>query len=280
MTPPQKVFYAGSHAHALHNLLISGENELSLHFFGTFGLSVNRTKVDFNWQARMLFAYLASQAPRALSRDHLARVFWPSKHDSQPESARRSLNVELNHVRKAIREQTNLPDNLIVFENNCYRLQWPANPRSDVADFKNACRKIQVSSHAGTPPTEAQLWQTLQLCNGAFLEDCPQDALNWVEIERQHLGVLFEQMADQYLALCEARGDHAHVIAVCHEWLARDLRQESLHRRLMRSFEKLGLCNKVEAQYRLLCQILEQEYQAKPSAETTRLFLQIRERCG
>jgi hypothetical protein len=64
----------------------------------------------------MLFGYLAYHSAKALSRDHLARVFWPEKQESQPESARRSLNVELNHIRKAIRQQTGLEQDLIVFE--------------------------------------------------------------------------------------------------------------------------------------------------------------------
>lgn len=302
MTPPQKVVYFGDNAQPLHSLRFSDgdslhaeqvsesfsfhppaqtpETGLSLRFFGAFGITVNGQAVSFTWQARMLFAYLAYHAPRALSRDHLARVFWPVKQESQPESARRSLNVELNHVRKALREQTGLPDDLIVFENNCYRLQWPEPVITDVGEFKSICFKKQRLQRNGQNVPDELLLQAIALCRGVFLEECPQDTLNWVEIERQHLGALFEQVADQYLERCEENGDFAHVTALCHEWLSRDARQETLHRRLMSCYEKMGMCNKAEGQYRLLCQILEREYQSIPSAASTRLYQQIRARCA
>ena len=112
-----------------------------------------------------------------------------------------------------------------------------------------------------------------------FFDHCPEDALNWVEVERQHLGALFEQMADLYSAqLCDNK-EYYRATSVCHEILTRDQRMEAIHRRLMFCYGKLGMCNKVEQQYRLLSQIMEREFQSKPSAETTRLYQQIKKEC-
>lgn len=252
---------------------------LEVNYFGLLQVRLNGKKLDFNWQAKMLFAYLAYYYPRALSRDHLARVFWPVKQESQPDCARRSLNVELNHIRKAIRQQTGLERDLIVFDKNCYRLNLDHPMLSDVAVFKALCQKIQVLQRDGQPVPDELFQEAIKTYSSNFLDDCPEDALNWVEVERQHLGALFEQMADLFSSqLCD-KGDYYRATSVCHEILTRDQRMEAIHRRLMFCYGKLGMCNKVEQQYRLMCQIMEREFQSKPSAETTRLYLQIKKDC-
>lgn len=254
-------------------------NGLEINYFGLLQVRLNGKKIDFNWQAKMLFGYLAYHSSKALSRDHLARVFWPEKQESQPESARRSLNVELNHIRKAIRQQTGLERDLIVFEKNCYRLQLDCPLRSDVAIFKTLCQKIQSLQREGASVPDELFQNAIQTYSSNFLDDCPEDALNWVEVERQHLGALFEQIADLYsVQLCE-KGDYYRATSVCHEILTRDQRMEAIHRRLMFCYGKLGMCNKVEQQYRLLCQIMEREFQSKPSGETTKVYQQIKKDC-
>lgn len=249
---------------------------LQISYFGLLQIQLGGQKIDFNWQAKMLFSYLAYHAPKALSRDHLARVFWPEKHENQPESARRSLNVELNHIRKALREQMGLEQDLIVFDNNCYRLQLELPIQSDVSSFKTLYHKIQALQRDGQPVPDALFQAALEAYPSNFLDDCPEDALNWVEVERQHLGALFEQIADLYSTQLSDRGDYYQTATICHEILARDQRMEVIHRRLMFSYGQLGMCHKVEQQYRLLSQIMDREFQSKPSAETTRLYLQIK----
>ncbi|MFN0036330.1 MAG: BTAD domain-containing putative transcriptional regulator [Saprospiraceae bacterium] len=252
---------------------------LEVKYFGLLQVRLNGKKIDFNWQAKMLFGYLAYHYPRALSREHLARVFWPEKQDNQPDSARRSLNVELNHIRKAIRQQTGIEQDLVVFDKNCYRLNLERPMLSDVATFKALCQKIQTLQRDGQSVPDELFQEAIHTYSSNFLDDCPEDALNWVEVERQHLGALFEQMADLYSAqLCD-KADYYRATSVCHEILTRDQRMETIHRRLMFCFGKLGMCNKVELQYRLLGQIMEREFQSKPSAETTRLYQQIKKDC-
>ena len=255
-------------------------NQFKINYFGLLEISLNGQKIEFNWQAKMLLGYLAYHAPKSLARDHLARVFWPEKHENQPESARRSLNVELNHIRKAIRQQTGLAQDPIVFEKNCYRLQLDQPLVSDVSIFKAFCQKILMLQREGQPLEDALFQQAIQTYSSNFLDDCPEDALNWVEVERQHLGGLFEQIADLYSARLFDQGEYYRASAVCHEILMHDQRMEVIHRRLMICYGKLGMCHKVEQQYRLLCQIMEREFQAKPSAETTRLYQQIKQDCS
>jgi len=206
----------------------------------------------------------------------LARVFWPDKHEHQPESARRSLNVELATIRKAPRSQLGINRDFVVFEKNHYRLEVNLPIRSDVLEFRDLCQQIQYLRRASKTVPDTLYQAVIQAYRGEFLEDCPLDAMNWVEVERQHLSVVFEQMAEQYIAQLFLEEDYWKATAVCHEILSHDPNMELIHRRLMQCYSRLGMGNKMEAQYKLLCQILKTRFQSKPSAETQRVYDELK----
>lgn len=249
---------------------------LELSFFGTFTALIYGRKVDFTNQAKHLFAYLAYNYPRALSRDHLARIFWPDKYENMPEFARKSLNVELCHIRRTLRDQAGIGDDFLVFEKNAYRLKLDRPPASDVLTFKALHQRIQEYLRNGEEAPDTLLQDAIKTYTGNFLDDFPADTFGWVEIERQHLSSVFEQIADLYSnQLCDKK-DFWKAVAVCNEILSRDARMEVIHRRAMQCYANLGMAHKVEAQYNLCCKMLEQEFQSKPSPETVRLYEQIK----
>lgn len=249
---------------------------LELSFFGSFTSLYNGRRIDFTNQAKHLFAYLAYNHPRALSRDHLARIFWPDKYENMPEFARKSLNVELCHIRRTLRDQANVENDFLVFEKNAYRLKLENPPVSDVLNFKVAHQKIQDQLRNGEEAPDELLQDAIKTYTGNFLDDFPTDTYGWVEIERQHLSSVFEQIADLYSAQLCAKKDFWKAIAVCNEILCRDARMEVIHRRAMQCYANLGMAHKVEAQYNLCCKMMEQEFQSKPSPETARLYEQIK----
>jgi len=249
---------------------------LELSFFGSFVAHYNGRRIDFTNQAKHLFAYLAYNYPRALSRDHLARIFWQDKYENTPEFARKSLNVELCHIRRTLRDQAGLEQDFLIFEKNTYRLKLDRTPVSDVLTFKSLHQKIQDYMRRNEEAPDALLQDAIKTYTGNFLDDFPTDSFGWVEIERQHLSAVFEQIADLYSAQLCAKKDFWKAIAVCNEILSRDARMEVIHRRAMQCYANLGMAHKVEAQYNLCCKMMEQEFQSKPSPETTRLYEQIK----
>lgn len=270
--PPEMPFYTPP--------LLEQDNEeayrgLEISFFGPFTIQFNGKKIELTNQAKYLFAYLAYHYPRALTRDHLARIFWADKFESMPEFARKSLNVELTHIRKSFRKQTGFDYDLIVFEKNGYRLQLERPLLSDVLTFKSLHQKILDHRRRGEDIPDDILQQAIKTYSGNFLDDFPAEQFSWVEIEQQHLSAVFEQIADLYSEQLCAKNDHWKAIAVCNEILSRDARMEAIHRRAIQCYASLGMAHKVEAQYTLCCRMMEQEFQSKPSPETIRLYEQI-----
>lgn len=249
---------------------------LQVSFFGEFSVHLYGRKIEFTNQAKHLFAYLAYNHPRALSRDHLARIFWPDKYENMPDFARKSLNVEITHIRKALRTQAGIEQDFLVFEKNAYRLKLDQPPVSDVLTFKELHQKIQECLRKGEDAPDTVFQDAIKIYKGNFLDDFPADMFGWIEIERQRLSAVFEQIADLYSAQLCAKKDFWTASAVCNEILSCDARMEVIHRRAMQCYASLGMAHKVEAQYNLCCKMMEQEFQSKPSPETTRLYEQIK----
>jgi DNA-binding SARP family transcriptional activator/ActR/RegA family two-component response regulator len=249
---------------------------LDVSFFGQFSVRWNGRRVELTKQAKMLFACLAYHYPKPLNREYLAKIFWPDKYEAATGSARRSLNVELTHIRKAFAAQCGVEPDFLRFEQNAYRLDLRQPLQSDVLAFKNLYKRVQALRRNGAEVPEEVLQQAILLYAGNFLDDCPADAYNWVEVERLHLSSVFEEIADLRSELLCRQGNYWEASAVCGDILSRDFRMEVIHRRAMQCYAKLGMLHKVEHQFALCCKMMEQEFQSKPSVETLRAYEAIR----
>jgi len=248
---------------------------LELSFFGTFTARFCGRMLTFTTQAKSLFAYLAYNHNRALSRDHLAKVFWPDKHDISPDGARRSLNVELTHIRNAFRAQTGMETHFLSFEKGCYRLQFNFPILSDVLKFKNLHQKIQDLRRQGQPVSDDLMQEAICVYQGNFLDDFPTDTFNWVEVERQHLSSVFEQVAELFSEKFCDSGDFGKAAAMCEELLTRDPRLEVVYRRGMICHANQGKPHKVKSLYELYCKMMAQEFGASPSPDITTLYHEL-----
>ena len=251
---------------------------LEIAFFGPFTMLWNGRRIELTNQAKYLFAYLAYNYPRALSRDHLARTFWPEKFDHTPEFARKSLNVELTHIRNIFRDQAGYKGDLLVYYKNTYSLKLESAPISDVLIFKDLHQKTQEYRRCNQEVPDEILQKAIKTYSGNFLDDFPADSFSWVELERQHLSSVFEQIADLYSAQLCSKNDYWKAVAVCNDILSCDARMEVIHRRVMQCYASLGMAHKVEAQFNLCCKMMEQEFQSMPSSETVRLYEEIKKK--
>ncbi len=249
---------------------------LRMTYFGAFSVTLHGKKVNLPQQAKHLFAYLAYHRGRSLSRDHLARVFWPDKYEHSPEAARHSLKVEINRIRTVFTRIYGTEKCVVVFAQNCYGLDETQEMDSDVLTFKALHYALQEQLRVGREVPDKLFQQAISIYSGNFLADFPEETFNWVEVERQHLSSVFEQMADLYSEMLCHKGDHWKAAALCNEILSRDARMEAIHRRLMSCYAQLGMMNKVEAQFRLCCQMMRQEFDTQPSPETLAVYQQFK----
>jgi len=126
---------------------------------------------------RELLLFLLAH-PEGRSRHQIGLAFWP---DGSPTQVKNNFHVMLHHVRKAIGRA-----DLIVFENERYRMAWEAGVRFDARTFEHELpvRVRALRSARGTGNVRRALdaaLETLALYHGDFLGD--EDVGDW------HLGI-------------------------------------------------------------------------------------------
>ncbi|HNE30230.1 MAG TPA: BTAD domain-containing putative transcriptional regulator, partial [Saprospiraceae bacterium] len=246
---------------------------LEVNFFGAFTARLFGKPVVLTKQAEQIFAYLVyHHRGKALSREHLGKVFWPEKHEFSPEGARRSLNVEITKIRKSLRTTCGQKREFIVHQNQRYQMEDTLEIASDIDRFKAILSEVKKAVWEGREVSNDLFREALLIYHGNFMENCAVESHSWVEIERHRLSNDFLELALCYGEQLYRQGDYTKTAAVCRDILQRDNCLEVIHRRLMDCYYRLGMCDKALEQYRRCCTMMEHEFQSKPSPETIQLF--------
>jgi DNA-binding SARP family transcriptional activator len=250
--------------------------QLAIVSLGTLHMSLDTTPLtDFNSdKARALLTYLAVESDRAHHREHLAGLLWPEYPERR---ARHSLSQVLYSVRTVIGDRE-APPSARYLDVTRQTLQF--RPTSDYwldVDTLNAC-------HDGLHQQDARsiletLEEAIALYRGPFLAgfslgDSPAFE-EWTLLQRERL----ERLAMEILgALVEGYSDQGTYDEALHwAWRQLDLDpwREDAHRQVIRLLALNGQHAAALAQYERCRQVLQQELQAAPDAETVALIERI-----
>jgi len=210
-----------------------------------------------------LLAYLLLH-PEQQTRDHLATLFWG---DSPEDKARHSLRTALATLRQHIDEGLLLTDREHVQLNPDFRV-WV-----DLRELLALRRRVDDPDLVtpGRLPALLALWQG-DLLSGSY-ED-------WMIAEREHFHArLLHTLLDLTQAL-RAHSEYTLAIAVAHKVLAFDPANESAHQYLMFCYMAAGERSAALRQYELCEQALLDDLDVPPMAETTALYLWIKQQAG
>ncbi len=246
---------------------------LQVSFLGEFRVVVNDLSAT-HWQgrkAKLLFAYLAINHKRRISREVLMETFWPA---AEPEAARNSLNVALHQVRRALQETCPAFD-FIMFKDECYFLNPALEVSLDVEAFKQhwqraQCRERDHGREAAVPEFEA----AANLYHGDFMEEEAYDG--WASSQREHYKEIYLVMLDRISKVYSLNGKPDRAVGLCENILARDNCREDIHRRLMLCYYRLGKRDKALKQFKKCEEILLTELEVKPTRATLELFEKIK----
>lgn len=235
----------------------ASQESLRLCLFGTFELRRADTSITLSTRkTQALFAYIALY-PEAHSREKLAALFWA---DSTDESARHSLSVALDQMRRHINRDLFLTDRTTV--------QW--NPDVplwiDVDELRNWRQAPQES--------DSRLRDRIALYRGELLADMYDD---WILRERERLRNTYLDALDALVEMLRARSDYAGAIEFALRVLQTDTANERAHQHLMFCYAMLGEREKAFDQYDACVRSLEEELGVAPSDETKTLLSWIRQ---
>ncbi|MBE2239199.1 MAG: tetratricopeptide repeat protein [Caldilineaceae bacterium] len=207
-----------------------------------------------------LLAYLLLH-PQPQTRDALATLFWD---DTSDDKARHSLRTALATLRQ------HLSDSLLLVDRNHVQID-PSFPLwLDLRELLALDKQLEDSSLA--EPTH--LRAALALWQGELLTGFYD---NWVAAVRQHYHArLFKLLLTLAQAL-RARSEYSLAIEVAHKVLDFDAANEHAHQHLMFCYMAAGDRAAALRQYEQCEAALETELDASPAAETTALYLWIKQ---
>lgn len=257
-------------------------NQLEILLLGPLKVQLDGSEITDKLRTKKelaLLAYLSETPERSHPREILAELFWPNRPENY---ARMNLRQALLGIRKALTiDEGDLPY-LLITENSIRFNESSA--WLDTAVFRKCILATQTHRHIKVqdcPECISQLEQALRYYRGDFLEDLLiGDVTGFQEWIYMHRERLFHQMLDAMQLLSWSHFQSGgYDQAFYHAWRCVELAplEESTHRLVMRLLALSGRRNAALQQYQVCKTFIERELGVEPSAETIRLFEQIRE---
>jgi DNA-binding SARP family transcriptional activator len=213
------------------------------------------------WQSRqgvrdLLFLLLAH--PEGLTKEQVGLTFWP---DSSPSQLKLRFKNNIYRLRRA------LGQDVILFDDGCYRFNWALDYEYDVEAF---WRKMTQAQAATDPGEQAALYQqAIELYAGPYL---PQVQRTWVLPERERLCHTYVEATLKLAEFCLETSESETALAYCRNVLAEDPSLEGAHCLAMRAHAAIGNRAAIARQFELCRQALLQEIDASPSLQTRALY--------
>ena len=254
---------------------------LEIKLLSSFQVTLNdRSVTDFATdKARALLAYLAVERDRPHRRESLATLLWPE----QPEKrARQNLRQALSNLRQALGDHDDSQAFLLI-DRHDVRLNPQADVRLDVAEFAalaDACAAHHHREISACLPCLRRLEGMLALYRGDFLAGfLPNDSAlfaEWALLKREWLHGQAVEALVLLADYAERRGEGTAARRYVRRQVQLEPWREEAHRQLMRLLAQSGQRSAALAQYGACRRALTQELGAPPTAETERLYQQIR----
>jgi DNA-binding SARP family transcriptional activator len=245
---------------------------LAVRILGRLHVSLNGVAVE-QWpsgRGRSLFKYLVAHRDQWPLREVLMETFWPN---SPPPAARNSLHVAVHGLRRALRAAADLP--VVVLQDGAYRLAGDLRLWIDVEQFQrhaDAAGRLERAGEETAATTEYE--HAASLYRGDLLADEPYE--DWPVLARERLRLAHLDVQDRLSRLYFDQQRYGASAALCREMLERDTCLESVHRRLIRCYARLGHPHLALRQYLACAAALRSELGVDPAPATVRLWEAIR----
>jgi ATP/maltotriose-dependent transcriptional regulator MalT/DNA-binding SARP family transcriptional activator len=235
-------------------------------------------------KTRQLFQLFLTYRDSPLDREQIYEYLWPG---AEPAVAQRNYKVALNTLLNVL-EPERAPGSesaYILREGSVYGVRPGADLWLDATTFLANIHKVDLSAELspeqaaesergqGDQQVIAWLEDALDLYQGEFLPDALYES--WAAAEREHLAVQFLRAADRLCELYLGQDRLNDTIQVCQRILAQDNCWERAYRHLMRAYYRLGDHGQVARTYQRCKQLLRQELDVSPSAQTKALYQRL-----
>lgn len=213
-------------------------------------------------RARDLTKLLALAPDHRIHQEQMMEYLWPEQN---PQKTRHSLNQILYCLRPILSSLSSTFT--ITLAEKCLVLTAQPGIWTDVEAFETAVHSLRVQ------PEPAGYWATLQLYRGDLLPDDQYSDLYSRRREQLRQAWMFLLM--QMAAFFAHQQDYAQAVAFLQQLVEVDPANEEAQGMLVMAYENSGHRCLALKQYRVMAEILQQEYGAAPSPESQRLYAHL-----
>ncbi len=258
---------------------MSSSSRLQVRLFGRFSVSHNGHAEDGLGcrKAEELFAYLLLFRDRPHPRETLAGMLWGETSTVQSKKYLRQALWQLQNALRAAGEPARCPTLLTApdwVQFNPAALAWV-----DVVAFEERWTRVRhLPAREVDGTTAPRLEETAGIYRGDLLGGWYQD---WCLRERERFQGMYLGILEKLLSYCEAHQAFEQGVVFAEQILRCDRAHERAYQHLMRLHYQAGDCTGALRQYQRCMAALKDELDVEPSADTARLYQQIREqRCN
>ncbi|MBV7338848.1 pentapeptide repeat-containing protein [Chloroflexi bacterium TSY] len=251
-------------------------NDLKISLLGTPQIMLHGEPITGRLRGKaqaLLFFLAVTQRPH--NREVLSSLLWPEASSAQ---ASKNLRNRLSELRKLLGDYLTITRQTVAF--NLTSNHWldtalfPENPKHGnptvVAEHELVLTQEDLTRYQ----------EAIQCYRGAFLEGFHvREAVTfdeWVTVQREQFRERMLTMLWMLATHYHDRADYGEGLRFCTRLLEVDLLNEDAHRLKMIMLAESGQRNAAFAQYETCCQILMDEFGVAPTAETQRVYEQIR----
>jgi DNA-binding SARP family transcriptional activator len=245
-------------------VLLFVDKKLILKFLGSPQINLDGQSIThlISRKAQALLIYIAVTG-KLHSRETLAELFWQNMPSSQ---SMKNLRTALPTLRQLVGSHLIITRQTIAFNRECsYFLDVEAVQA--IADSSQATNLESLS--------EVATHYQGDFLEGFYVPDAPEFE-NWTLMERERLRELaiasLHTLAEQYLK----QQNYASGLLMTRKLLGLDPWRETAHQQQMVFFACTGQRRAALAQYETCRQMLADEFNTRPMAETTALYERIR----
>ncbi|MET0684338.1 MAG: EAL domain-containing protein [Solirubrobacteraceae bacterium] len=214
-------------------------------------------------RAELVFAYLAAEHDRAVSRDALADALWPY---ALPDTWAAALRGVVTEVRRFLEDAGLDPADVLVSANGGYELRLPPGVRVDLDEARAAFRHARERLAADAPAEAAERAErAAALARRPFL---PQHEGDWVDGVRDELASLHVRALELEARAHALAGDRDGTADATERLVRAEPYSETLHQLRIRLLGELGDRAAAAAAYEHCRAVLSAELGRAPSAET------------
>ena len=198
--------------------------------------------------------------------------------DSESDDPKNMLRTQIFRLRKII--NTIIPENEdaekyinLSFTNGYYYLEIGENTEIDIDEFESYIQKGQKEQEYDIESSIDNYKKAISLYKGQYLSDNAYEV--WLMPTRNYYQRLYLKTLYKLIDLLKKNEDSERIVALCEEVLLIEPYEENIHIELMEALLKTGHNKSALNHYEYASNMLEKEFDAKPSQRFASIISKI-----